>query len=71
MCPVRDRITQFRTANLKMKAIGEAKRMHGDLVADTAHHDNFAIPVYTYNILPGQLHVWQKVPRLSFPLERE
>ncbi len=59
ICPARDRIIQSRTASLNIKAIGEAKRIHGDLFADTAHHDEFAIPVYTYNILPGQLHVWQ------------
>lgn len=32
---------------------------------------NFVLPVYSYNILPGQLHAWQPVTRDSFPLERE
>lgn len=71
ICPERDRIIQFRAPELNTKAIDEAKQIHGDLVADTTHHDDFVLPVYTYNILPGQLHVWQKVSRVSFPLERE
>lgn len=71
ICPERDRIIQFRVAELNTKTIDQAKQIYGDLVANTAHHNDFGLPVYTYNILPGQLHVWQKVSRVSFPLERE
>ena len=70
-CPERNRIIQFRAAKLETEAINEAKQIYGDLVANTTHHDDFVLPVYTYNILPGQLHVWQKISRDSFPLERE
>ena len=71
ICPERDRVIQFRATKLNNKAIDEVKRIYGDLVASTTYHDDFVLPVYTYNVLPGQLHVWQKVPRDSFPLERE
>ncbi|CAF9933991.1 MAG: hypothetical protein ALECFALPRED_005811 [Alectoria fallacina] len=71
ICPELDRIIQFRAAELSTKAIDEAKQMYGDLVAGTTQHNDFVLPVYTYNILPGQLHVWQKVSRGSFPLARE
>lgn len=71
ICPERNRIIQFRATKLNTKAIDEAKRIYGDLVAKINHYDDFVLPVYTYNTLPGQLHVWQKVSRDSFPLERE
>lgn len=71
ICLERDRIIQFRAAELNIRALDEAKQIYGDLVASTIHHHDFVLPVYTYNILPGQLHVWQKVPRAAFPLERE
>ena len=71
ICSERDRVIQFRASELNIKAIDEAKQIYGDLVASTTSHHDFVLPVYTYNTLPGQLHVWQKVPRDSFPLERE
>lgn len=71
ICPERNQIIQFRASKLNIKAISEARQMYGDLVAKTDYHDDFVFPVYTYNVLPGQLHVWQKVSRDSFPLERE
>ena len=70
-CPGRHRIIQFRTSELNTKVIDEARQMYGDLVAKTARHRDFVLPVYSYNILPGQLHAWQRVTRDSFPLERE
>lgn len=71
ICPERNQIIQFRAAKLNTEAVDEAKQMYGDLVASTTYHNDFVLPVYTYNILPGQLHIWQKVSRGSFPLERE
>lgn len=70
-CPGRHRIIQFRIAELNTQVIDEAKQMYGDLVARIARHRDFVLPVYSYNILPGQLHAWQQVTRDSFPLERE
>lgn len=70
-CPGRHRIIQFRTTELNTQVIDEARQMYGDLVAKTARHRDFVLPVYTYNILPGQLHAWQQVTRDTFPLERE
>ncbi|CAD6586541.1 MAG: hypothetical protein ASARMPREDX12_002382 [Alectoria sarmentosa] len=71
ICPELDRIIQFRATEVNTKAIDEAKQIYGDLVASATQHDDFVLPVYTYNILPGRLHVWQKVSRDSFPLARE
>ena len=71
ICPGRDRIIQFRITDLNVETIEEAKQMYGDLVAKVFRHHDFILPVYTYNILPGQLYIWQKVTRHSFPLERE
>lgn len=70
-CPGRHRIIQFRTTELNTHVIDEAKQMYGDLVAKIARHRDFVLPVYTYNILPGQHHAWQQVTRDTFPLERE
>ena len=71
ICPERDRVIQFRATELNIEAIDEAKQMYEDLVADNTYYYDFVLPVYTYNILPGQLHVWQKVPRDSLALEHE
>lgn len=70
-CPGRDRIIQFRTNELNIKAINEARRTYGDLIPRTIRHHDFVLPVYTYNILPGHLHAWRHVARDPFPLERE
>ena len=71
ICPERNQIIQFRASKLNIEVISEARQMYGDLVAKTNYHDDFVLPVYTYNVLPGQLHVWQNVSRDSFPLESE
>lgn len=71
ICPGRERIIQFRITELNTEVVDEAKQMYGRLVAKAFRHQDFVLPVYTYNILPGQLYIWQKVPRESFPLERE
>lgn len=71
ICPERNQIIQFRASKLNIKAISEARQIYGNLVAETNYDDDFVLPVYTYNVLPGQLHVWQPVSRESFPLERE
>ena len=71
ICPGRDRIIQFRTEELNIKAIDEARQQHGDLVPRTIRHHDFLLPVDTYNILPGHLHAWRRVTRDPFPLDRE
>ena len=71
ICPGRDRIIQFRLSELNVEVVDDAKQMYGDLVAKVFRHHDFVLPVYTSNILPGQLYIWQKVARDSFPLERE
>ena len=71
ICPARDRYILFCAVEMNIQAIDVAKQMYGDLIATTVRHHDFIIPVYTYSIQPGQLHLWQDISATSFPLERE
>ena len=71
ICPGRGRVIQFRTEELNVKAIDEARLMYGNLVSKAIRHHAFVLPVYTFKILPGHLHTWQHIDRHPFPLERE
>lgn len=71
VCPERNKIVQFRMEELNTQLIDTAKRTWGDLVAQVSFHGGFSLPVYTCNILPGQLHSSLNIDLSNFPLERE
>lgn len=63
-------IVQFRLNPLKRNVLALANEIYRDLVPAVTLHDDFPIPVYTSNVIPGQVHLLQPLPAV-FPLERE
>ena len=71
ICPNRSKITYFSTIQLDTKIIEDAGQISGALVPQVTFHAGFILPVYTSDVAQGQLHLFQPVPRSSFPVERE
>lgn len=63
-------IVQFRLKPLKTNVLALANEIYHDLVPAVTLHNDFPIPVYSSNVLPGQVHLLQPFPA-KFPLERE
>ena len=71
MCPTRQKIIQFRLNKLDTTFLDKAKEIYGDLVAAQTPHQAFGLPVYTCDLLPGEIHFMKDISRNDFPLERE
>lgn len=66
-CPGRHRIIQFRTTELNTQAIDEARQIYGDLVAKTARHHDFVLPVYSTISYPANCMSGSKSHETHFP----
>ena len=71
ICLPRRQYILFLPEEVNIEAINEAKQMYGRLIPTTICHHDFIIPVYTYSLLPGQLHAHQNISASLFPFERE